>query len=76
MSNFWSHHPTVGTYLRKRPLRMPFFPRKGQAHSHTSPCPCYFLCLEAGPSRLAHGWKPFKSPLDVNASDRLLVVTL
>ena len=63
MSNFWFHHATVGIYLRKRPPRMPLLLRNGQAHSHTSPCPCYFLCLEACPSKFAHGWKPFKSQL-------------
>ena len=75
MSNFWSHHPTVGTYLRKRPLRMPFFPRNSQAHSHTSPCPCYFL--SGSRSLQTCSWlEALQVSAYVNASDRLLVVTL
>lgn len=41
--NFWSCHPFVGIYPRKRPPRLPSFPRSGQAHSHTSLSPSCFL---------------------------------
>lgn len=72
MSNFWSHHPTVGIISGKDPqdalLMAKLIP--------TQVCALViFSVWKPGPSRFAHGWKPFKSQLRCQCSDRLLVVT-
>lgn len=54
--NLWFCYPMVGIYPRKKSPSLPSYPRKGQAHSHTSLYPCYFLCLEPCSSRFAYHW--------------------